>query len=68
MPGTAFAAAGVLPWLILTCLRRPTGPIIFSGRTHWSNCSAVSRPSARAACLSVVPSLCAFLAIFAALS
>src|SRR5262249_30285417 len=44
------------------------GPTMFSGRTHWSNCSEVRKPSLRAASLSVVPSLCAVLAIFAALS
>ena len=38
------------------------GPIIFSGRTSWSNSSSVSSSSAMAACLRVVPSLCAFLA------
>lgn len=32
------------------------GPVISRGTTHWSNCSAVSRPSSSAASLSVVPS------------
>ena len=44
------------------------GSVIFFASTHSSNCSAVSRPSASAASFSVVPSLCAFFAIFAALS
>ena len=43
-------------------------PTIFSGRTHSSNCASVTKPSARADAFSVVPSLCAFLAICAALS
>lgn len=43
-------------------------PTIFSGRTHSSNCASVTKPSARADAFSVVPSLCAFLAIWAALS
>ena len=45
-----------------------SGPTIFSGLTSRSNSSAVRWPRARAASLSVVPSLCAFLAISAALS
>lgn len=44
------------------------GPSIFSGRTHSLNCSSVKYPNLRAACLRVVPSLWAVLAIFAALS
>ncbi len=32
------------------------GPVISRGTTHWSNSSALSRPSATAASLSVVPS------------
>jgi hypothetical protein len=32
------------------------GPTICSGRTHSSNCSAVTYPSSIAACLRVVPS------------
>src|SRR3954471_12587988 len=44
------------------------GPTMSSGRTHWSNCSEVRKPSFSAASLRVVPSLCAVLAIFAALS
>ncbi len=43
-------------------------PIISSGFTHSSNCSFVSKPRSRAASRKVEPSLCAFLAIFAALS
>ena len=43
-------------------------PTIFSGRTHSSNCASVTKPSASAEAFSVVPSLCAFLAICAALS
>lgn len=38
------------------------------GLTHWSNCSDVRKPSFTAASFSVVPSLCAVLAILAALS
>src|SRR5207237_4241550 len=44
------------------------GPVMSSGRTHWSNCSAVRKPSLSAASFKVVPSWCAVLAIFAALS
>ncbi len=44
------------------------GCVMSSGRTAASNSSSVSRPSSSAASLSVVPSLCAFLATSAALS
>ncbi len=44
------------------------GRVIFVGSTQASKSAADTRPSAVAASLSVVPSLCAFLAIFAALS
>ena len=52
---------------------RPSGlshqrPVIFSGTTHWSNCSAVRWPEAIAASRRLEPSLCAFLAMAAALS
>ena len=43
-------------------------PVIFSGLTHSSNCSPVTRPSSIAVSRSVRPVLCAVLAIFAALS
>lgn len=43
-------------------------PTISSGRTHLSNSSFVTKPSASAAAFSVVPSRCAFFAICAALS
>jgi len=43
-------------------------PVISSGRTHSSNCFSVKRPSSSAACLRVVPSACAFLAILPELS
>ena len=46
----------------------PHGCVMSSGRTAWSNSSAVSSPSSRAASRSVVRSLCAFLATLAALS
>ncbi|PAV87247.1 hypothetical protein WR25_15115 [Diploscapter pachys] len=35
------------------------GPSMFSGRTHWSNCSAVRTPSLIASSFKVVPFLCA---------
>jgi len=41
------------------------GPVMSSGRTHASNCSAVRNPSASAASFSPVPSRCAFSAICA---
>ena len=41
---------------------------IFSGMTHWSNCSPVRWPDAMAASRRLVPSLCAFFAMNAALS
>jgi hypothetical protein len=41
---------------------------IFSGLTHSSNCSEVTSPSSTAASRSVLFSLCAFFAIFAAFS
>ena len=44
------------------------GPVIRSGRTNSSNCASVSNSSSVAACRSVLPSLCAFFAILAALS
>lgn len=44
------------------------GRVISSGRTHSSNCSAVSRPSSTPAWRRVVFSACAFFAILAALS
>lgn len=44
------------------------GPSIFSGRTHFLNCSSLSSPSVLPASSSVVPSRWARLAIFAALS
>mmetsp|Transcript_29221 Transcript_29221/g.74971 ORF Transcript_29221/g.74971 Transcript_29221/m.74971 type:complete len:277 (-) Transcript_29221:852-1682(-) len=44
------------------------GAIILEGTTSSVNSSSVSNPRARADSLSVVPSLCAFLATFAALS
>mmetsp|Transcript_29780 Transcript_29780/g.74961 ORF Transcript_29780/g.74961 Transcript_29780/m.74961 type:complete len:277 (+) Transcript_29780:144-974(+) len=44
------------------------GAIILEGTTSSVNSSSVSNPKARADSLSVVPSLCAFLATFAALS
>jgi hypothetical protein len=44
------------------------GPIICSGLTYWSNWSLVTTPRLSAASFSVVPSLCAFFAVFAALS
>ena len=44
------------------------GPSMFSGLTHSSNCSAVRKPSLRAASFSVVPSWWAVLAKTAALS
>jgi|GEM_PF-5110157 len=43
-------------------------PVICSGLTHSSNCASVTYPSASAAAFNVVPSLCAFFAICAALS
>ena len=42
--------------------------VMSSGRTHSSNCSPVSNPSATPASRSVVPSACAFLEILAAAS
>ena len=47
---------------------RTVAELMASGRTHWSNCSAVRRPNATATSFSVLPSLWAVLAIFAALS
>ena len=44
------------------------GETIFSGRTHSSNCSALSSPISTAASFRVFPSLYAVLATFAALS
>merc|ERR1719220_2927616 len=44
-------------------LEAGVGPIMFSGRTHSSNCSAVNAFRAKAASFSVVPSWWAFLAI-----
>lgn len=44
------------------------GPNMSLGFTHWSNWSDVRNPSFRAASFNVVPSLCAVLAILAALS
>lgn len=41
----------------LFILRSYLGPSIFSGRTHWSNCSAVRMPRLMASSLSVVPFL-----------
>ena len=49
-------------------LKASARPTICSGRTHSSNCSAVTWPDASAASRRLVPSLCAFLAICAALS
>src|SRR5690606_5813984 len=45
-----------------------SGPTIVSGRTSRSNSSPVSSSSSSADSRSVMPRLCAFLAIFAALS
>ena len=44
------------------------GPIIFSGLTHWWNCSSVSSPSSTAESFRLRPFLCACFAIVAALS
>ena len=49
-------------------LQRPPFPTISSGRTQASNCSPVRCPEASAASRNVLPSLCAFFAIKAALS
>ena len=48
--------------------RRPYGPVICSGWTQASNCSAVSRPSSTPVSFSVAPRSCAVFAILAALS
>lgn len=50
------------------CNAYGVGASMSSGRTHSSNCASVTMPSVMADSLSVVPSLCAFLAAAAALS
>ena len=64
----AGAAAAEDPLSARPTLGQSDGPSIASGRTHSSNSSSLSRPSSTAACLRVVPSLCAFFATLAALS
>lgn len=43
-----------------------SGPIMFSGRTHSSNCFSVNNPNLRHASFNDNPSLCAVFAAFAA--
>ena len=65
---SAVANCQALRVFVMPDLIRHDTQTIFSGRTHWSNCSAVTKPEATAASRRLVPSLCAFLAIWAALS
>ena len=54
--------------VIDVCADAAYGRVISSGLIHSSNCSLVTSPRASADSRSVVPSACAFFAIFAALS